>query len=134
LLTRLRTPWRSLNGYSLGDARLWVLDCAELGSQSLHCAWRARGVRELTCPVPHNMYGAMVPRSSHNLDPPHWGPTKGTVLFRFWCAQELGPNDCRNLHRDALREVKAHFIIIQVGCFFDAFHGAWTSSVHSLVG
>jgi hypothetical protein len=43
LLMRLQTPWRSLNGFSLGDACLRVPDCAESGPQSLCLMWRARG-------------------------------------------------------------------------------------------
>jgi hypothetical protein len=50
----------------------------------------------------------MVPRGFLNPDPPHWGPAKGTALFRIWCAQELGPNGCRNLNKDAQGEVKTH--------------------------
>jgi hypothetical protein len=29
----------------------------------------------------------------------------------------LRSNDCRNLDRDAQREVKTYFILTQVGCF-----------------
>jgi hypothetical protein len=29
------------------------------------------GVWELTCPRPHDLHGAMVPRDFLNLDPPH---------------------------------------------------------------
>jgi hypothetical protein len=68
-------------------------------------------------PGPHNLHGAMVPRGFVNPDPPHWGSTKGTALFRVWCAQELGPNGCRNLDRVAQREVKTHFILTQAGRF-----------------
>jgi hypothetical protein len=60
----------------------------------------------------------MVPRGFLSPDPPHWGPTKETAQFHVWCAQELGPNGCRNLDRDALREVKTHFILTQVGHFY----------------
>jgi hypothetical protein len=39
------------------------------------------------------------------------------ALFCVWHAQELGPNGCRNLDRDAQREVRTHFTLTQVGHF-----------------
>jgi hypothetical protein len=58
-----------------------------------------------------------MPRGFLSLDPPQWGPTKGAALFRVWCARELGSNGCRNLDRDAQRDVKTHFILTKVGHF-----------------
>jgi hypothetical protein len=49
----------------------------------------------------HDFYGATVPCGFFTPDPPHWIMTKGGALFQVWCAQELGPNGCRNLDRDA---------------------------------
>jgi hypothetical protein len=60
-----------------------------------------QGVRELACLGTHDLHGAMVPHDFLSSDPPHWGPTKGTALFRVWCAQKLGLNGCENLNRDA---------------------------------
>jgi hypothetical protein len=77
-----------------------------------------RGVRELACPGSHDLHGAAVPRDFLSPDPPHWGLAKRAALLRVWCAQELGPNSCRNLDRDTQREVKTHFILIQVGCSY----------------
>jgi hypothetical protein len=122
LLTRLRTPWKSLNGCSLGDAILRVPDCAESGPQSLNLAWRAGGgggggVWELTYLEPNDLHRIMVPRGFLSPDIPYWGPAKGAALFWVWCARELGPNGCRNLDRDTQREVKTYFILTQVGHF-----------------
>jgi hypothetical protein len=38
-------------------------------------------------------------------------------LFWVWCARELGPNGCRNLDKDAQKEVRTHFILTQVRRF-----------------
>jgi hypothetical protein len=75
------------------------------------------GVQELASLGPHDLHRAMVPRGFFSPDPPYWGPTKGAALFWVWCAQELGPNSCRNLDRDAQRKVKTHFILTQAGRF-----------------
>jgi hypothetical protein len=75
------------------------------------------GVRELACLGPHDLHGATVSREFLSPDPPHMGPAKGAALFRIWCAQELGSNGCRNLDKDAYREVKTYFILTQVGRF-----------------
>jgi hypothetical protein len=117
LLTWLQTPWRSLNSCSLGYARLRVFDCAKSVPHSLHLAWRVGGVQELTCLGPHNLHRDMVPRGFLRPYPPYWGPAEGAALFQVWCAQELGPNSCRKLDRDAQREVKTYFVLTQVGCF-----------------
>jgi hypothetical protein len=76
-----------------------------------------RGVQELACLRPHDLHGAIVPCGFLSSDPPHYGPAKGAALLQVWCAQELGPNGCRNLGRDAQREVKTHFILTQVVYF-----------------
>jgi hypothetical protein len=36
------------------------------------------------------------------------------TLFQVWHTRELGPNCCRNLDRDAQREVRTHFTLTQV--------------------
>jgi hypothetical protein len=76
-----------------------------------------QGIQELTCPGPHDLHGATVPCGFLSRNPPHWGPTKRAGLFWSWCTHELGPNGCRNLDRDAHREVKTHFILTRVGRF-----------------
>jgi hypothetical protein len=63
------------------------------------------GVWELICLRPHNLHGTTVPHDFLSPYPPHWGPAKGAALFQVWCTQELGPNGCRNLDRDAERDV-----------------------------
>jgi hypothetical protein len=85
------------------------------------------GVQELACPGPHDLHGDMVSHGFLSPDPPHWGPTKGTALFWVWCTQELRPNGCRNLGRDAQREVKTHFVLTQVGRFCS--HFSWDLDV-----
>jgi hypothetical protein len=85
---------------------------------TLHGVPGGGGVRELAYPRPHDLHGATVPHNFLNPDPPYWVPAEGAALFWVWCTQELGPNDCRNLDRDAQREVKTHFNITQVGCFY----------------
>jgi hypothetical protein len=59
-----------------------------------------------------------VPCGFLSLDPPYQGSSDGAALFWGWCTQELGPNVCRNLDRDAQREIKTHFILTQVGRFY----------------
>jgi hypothetical protein len=53
------------------------------------------------------LHEATVPHDFLNLDPPQWGLANGAH-------RELGPNGCRNLDKDAQRDVKTHFILTQV--------------------
>jgi hypothetical protein len=147
LLTWLRPPWGSLNGCSLIDARLRVPNCVVSGPQSLHRVRHAGGpgnspvqdsmiYTKLWCHVTSSAQThltlqetakftraetlvdkdeTLVDKNQALVD--HWSLAKGTDLFWVWCTEELGPNGCRNLDRDAQREVKTHFALTQVGHF-----------------